>query len=87
MIGICWLIPSTWLFKTLRSVLHNVEQILFEVIFGILLFYWSHNTIVHIPFSAVDSGGAGGGRAPPEFGAKPDFCLSEFSYYYEHPWI
>ena len=42
--------------------------------------------------SGVDSGGAGGARAPPEFGgsekgAKPDFCSSEFSYYYEHPWI
>ena len=47
-----------------------------------LLYYWA----------AVFSGGAGGARAPPEFGgfrkgAKPDFCLSEFSYYYEHPRI
>ena len=42
--------------------------------------------------SAIDSRGTGGARAPPEFGefskgAKPDFCLSEFSYYYEHPRI
>ena len=34
--------------------------------------------------SAVDSGGAWNlGRK----GAKPDFCLSELSYYYERPWI
>ena len=42
--------------------------------------------------SAVFSGGAGGARAPPEFGDSQKgretwFCLSEFSYYYEHPWI
>ena len=42
--------------------------------------------------SAVFSGDAGGARAPPEFGgfrkgAKPDFCLSEFSYYYQQPRI
>ena len=42
--------------------------------------------------SAVDNGVAGGARAPLEFGgsekgAKSDFCVSEFSYYYQHPWI
>jgi len=38
------------------------------------------------PCSRVDSGGA-----PPEWvfrkGAKPDFCLSEFSYYSKYLWI
>ena len=43
-------------------------------------------------YSAVFSGGAGGARAPPEFGGsekgvKPDICYFEFSYYYEHPRI
>ena len=42
--------------------------------------------------SAVFSGGAGGCQNTPGIlgftnGAKPDFCLSEFSYYYEHPQI
>ena len=49
-------------------------------------------TIIAFIFSGVDSGGAGGARAPPEFwssekGAKPDFCLSEFNYYSKHLWI
>ena len=39
--------------------------------------------------SAIDSRSTGGTRAPPEFrgsvkGGKSEFCLSEFSYYYEH---
>ena len=42
--------------------------------------------------SAVDSGVCWGCQSTPGIwgfrkGAKPDFCLSEFSYYYEHPWI
>jgi hypothetical protein len=43
-------------------------------------------------FRGVDNGDAGGDRAPLEFGgsekeAKPDFCLSEFSYCSKHLWI
>ena len=40
--------------------------------------------------SAVDSGGAGGARAPPEFGGSEkgqSLISAEFSYYHEHPWI
>ena len=42
-----------------------------------------------LSYSTVFSGGAGGARAPPEFGGsqKIQICLSEFSYYYEHPRI
>ena len=46
-----------------------------------------HNSL----FSAVDSGGAGGARAPAEFGGSEKgqslISVSEFSYYYEHPRI
>ena len=39
--------------------------------------------LLKITSSAVFSGGAGGARAPPEFGgfrkgAKPDFCFADF---------
>ena len=38
--------------------------------------------------SVIDGGGAGGaGIWGLREGAKPDFCLSEFSYYYDHPRI
>ena len=39
--------------------------------------------IMKLKCSTVDSGGA-----PPEFlGSEKGQSLSEFSYYYEHPWI
>ena len=38
-------------------------------------------------FSAVFSGGAGGAIWGFRKGAKPDFCLSDFSYYSKHLWI
>ena len=38
--------------------------------------------------SGIDSGGAGGARAPSKFGgskvAKPDFSFSKFNYYSNH---
>ena len=50
-------------------------------------FLSNHNSL----FSAVDSGGAGGARAPAEFGGSEKgqslISVSEFSYYYEHPRI
>ena len=59
-------------------------HLLLNVEFGLLVTF----------FSAVDSGGAGVARAPPEFGGSEKgrslisaLLISEFSYYYEHPWI
>ena len=45
--------------------------------------------VTHANTSAIYSGGAGEhpGIWGLRKGVKPDFCLLEFSYYYEHPWI
>ena len=44
---------------------------------------------IYLASAEILSGGAGGARGPPEFGdsLKPNFCLSEFSYYSKHLWI
>ena len=62
-----------WRTKLCANATHDVSVCVLPII---------HELIPGDDCSAIDSGIWGFRK-----GGKPDYCLSEFSYYYEHPWI